>query len=196
MNRKLWIRILFLVGLPVCALGQEFRATVNGRVTDPSKAVVPNATVTIRHTETNETATVTTNSEGNYTISFLKPGIYDIAVEAAGFKKYTRPGQVLQVSQTATINVELEVGATSETITITAVTPLLESSKSDRGNVIENRRITELPLNARNPFMLSTLTPGITYNGPAITEIFDPTGKLVASFKSHAHATRITVEPV
>src|SRR5215471_1335898 len=159
---------LILIGLLLTAYAQEFRATVNGRVIDPSKAVIPNATVTVRNVETNETATVTTNSEGNYTVSFLKPGVYSITAEAPGFKKYTRDRQELQVSQTATIDMQLEVGATSEAVTVTSEAPLLDETKADRGNVIENRRVTELPLNARNPFMLSMLTPGITYNGPAI----------------------------
>jgi len=91
-----------------------------------------------------------------------------MTVEAAGFKRFVRDRQDLQVGQKATIDATLEIGATSETVTITAEAPLLDESKADRGNVIENRRIVELPLNARNPFMLSTLTPGITYNGPAI----------------------------
>ena len=159
---------LVVACLTSSAFSQEFRATVNGRVTDPSKAVIPNATVTVRNTQTNETATVATNSEGNYTVPFLKPGIYSLTVEAAGFKKHQRDRQELQVSQTATIDFELEVGTTSESITVTAEAALLEESKADRGTVIDNRKVTELPLNARNPFMLSTLVAGITYNGPAI----------------------------
>ena len=157
-----------LLLLSVTAFAQEFRATVNGRVTDPNGAAVASATVTIRNAATNEAAAVTTNSEGGYSMTFLKPGIYSISVEAAGFKKFVRDKQELQVSQTATIDIALEIGAANETVTITAETVLLEETKADRGNVIENRRIVELPLNARNPFMLATLTPGITYNGPAI----------------------------
>lgn len=166
--------LLFLTVLAVLsaltpsARAQEFRATVNGRVTDPTGAAIPNATVTVRNTATNENVVVTTNGEGNYTVPFLRPGVYNITVEAPGFKKFTRDQQPLQVSQVATINVQLEVGAATETVTVTAEAPLLEEAKADRGNVIENTRIVELPLNARNPFMLSTLTPGITYNGPAI----------------------------
>ncbi|MFN7930237.1 MAG: TonB-dependent receptor [Blastocatellia bacterium] len=150
------------------ALGQEFRATLNGRVTDPAGASVPNATITVRNNATNENVTVTTNGEGNYTAPFLRPGVYTINVEASGFKKYTRDNQELQVSQTATVNIALEVGGANETVTVTADAALLDETKADRGNVIENRRIVELPLNARNPFMLATLTPGITFNGPAI----------------------------
>jgi hypothetical protein len=166
LHTLLCLAVLF--ALSSLAPAQEFRATVNGRVTDPAGAAIANANVTVRNTATNENITVQTNSEGNYTVPFIRPGVYNIDVEAPGFKKFTRDQQTLQVGQVATINVQLEVGEATETVTVTGETPLLEEAKADRGNVIENRRIVELPLNARNPFMLSTLTPGITYNGPAI----------------------------
>ena len=168
MLNRLAYSFCLLTFLAVAVLGQEFRATLNGRITDPTGAAVPNATVTLRNNDTNETIVVTSNGEGNYTAPFIKPGVYTIVVEASGFKKYSRDQQQLQVGQSATINIPLEVGGASETVTVTGETPLLEESKADRGNVIENRRIVELPLNARNPFMLATLTPGITFNGPAI----------------------------
>lgn len=147
---------------------QEFRATVNGRVTDTSGAAVPGVTVTARNPQTNETASATSNEEGNYTIPFLKPGTYSITAEASGFKKFNIPEQVLQVSQTAAIDIPMEVGDVSETVTVTSEAAILDATKADRGQVIDSLRVSELPLNARNPFMLSTLTAGITYNGPAI----------------------------
>src|SRR6266542_4169223 len=168
MKKQLALSLIWLCLTPFVALGQEFRATITGRVLDPNNAAVASATVTARNPRTNEAVSVTTNADGVYNIPFLQPGSYNITVEAAGFKKYVRDNQELQVGQTASIDVTLEVGAASETVTITGDAPLLEETKADRGNVIENRRIVELPLNARNPFMLSTLTPGITYNGPAI----------------------------
>src|SRR5262249_13022850 len=91
--------------------------------------------------------------------------------------------------QTASIDVALEIGAASETVTITGDAPLLEETKADRGNVIENRRIVELPLNARNPFMLSTLTPGITYNGPATHQRPFDNGA-IAAWSSHRGINR------
>src|SRR5215468_1138449 len=168
MKKHLALSLIWLCLTPFVAIGQEFRATITGRVLDPNKASVAGATVIVRNPRTKEAVTVTTNAEGVYNIPFINPGVYSITVEASGFKKYVRDNQELQVSQTATIDVALEVGAASETVTITGDAPLLDETKADRGNVIENRRVTELPLNARNPFMLSTLTPGITYNGPAI----------------------------
>jgi hypothetical protein len=168
MKKHLALSLIWLCLMSFVALGQEFRATITGRVLDQNKAAVASATVTVRNPKTNEAVAVTTNAEGVYNVSFINPGVYSITVEAAGFKKYVRDNQELQVGQTASIDVALEVGAASETVTITGDAPLLEETKADRGNVIENRRIVELPLNARNPFMLATLTPGITYNGPAI----------------------------
>ena len=150
------------------ASAQEFRATVTGRVTDPNGLAVPGATVTILNTQTGEVATGVTTRDGAYTIPFLKPGIYSLSAELTGFRKVTQGNVQLEVSQTLAINFQLQLGDLAEEVTVTAESPLLETSRADRGMVIDNARITELPLNARNPFMLSYLSPGITYNGPAI----------------------------
>ena len=147
-------------------LAQEFRATITGRVADASGAALPGVTVTALNPQTNETANAVTNEEGNYTIPFLKPGTYTITVEQTGFKKASLE-QVLQVGQTATANIQMQIGDVAEVVTVTSEAAL-DLSKADRGQVIDNARVTELPLNARNPFMLSTLTAGITYNGQAI----------------------------
>ena len=78
MMRRLIISLICLLGLTLPGLAQEFRATVNGRVTDPTEAAISNATVTVRNLATNEVAVVTTNSEGAYNMPFLKPGVYSI----------------------------------------------------------------------------------------------------------------------
>src|SRR5438874_11314657 len=85
-------------------------------------------------------------------------------IEAPGFKRVDRSGVVLQVKQTARIDLILEVGSVTETIEITGAAPLLESSNSALGQVIENRSITNLPLNARNPYALVFLAPGVIGN--------------------------------
>ena len=156
---------LTLIGV---ASGQEFRATVTGRVTDPNGLAVPGATIMVLNTQSGELAVGVTTGEGVYTIPFLRPGVYDISAELAGFRKVVQPKVQLEVGQTRAVNFELALGAVAEAILVTGESPLLESSRADRGMVIDNARITELPLNARNPFMLSYLSPGITYNGPAI----------------------------
>jgi hypothetical protein len=165
------IRRLLLLGicLATCAapaLAQEFRATVTGRVVDPSGLAMPGVTITVTNTQTNEVASVVTNAEGVYSLPFLKPGVYKVNAELQGFSKYEQEKVELEVGQARTINIQLQVGSLAEVVTV--VSEAIEASKADRGMVIDNARVTELPLNARNPFMLSYLSPGITYNGPAI----------------------------
>lgn len=164
------VRLALLISLSGFSLfAQEFRATLTGRVTDASGSAVPNVVVTARNIDTNEASTSISSNQGSYTIPFLRPGNYTVAVDnASGFKRFTREGLVLNVSQTVTVNIALEIGQLTEQVTVTAETPLLESAKADRGTVILNKQVNELPLNARNPFMLSALVAGVNYNGNAI----------------------------
>lgn len=138
MRTKLFLGILLLAGLPAATVAQEFRATLTGRVTDTTKARLPGASISAQNVETNETAAVVSNADGNYVIPFLRPGRYTVTVELAGFKKYIHSLR-LEVSQVATINVELTVGSLSEEVSVTADTQLLDLSKADRGTVIDNR---------------------------------------------------------
>jgi hypothetical protein len=168
-----WKSIACLLSLALlasagAAAAQEFRATVRGQVLDSSKAALPGATVTLTNTATNETATAVTNAEGSYTVPFLRPGSYTLTVELQGFQKYTRSGMVLQVNETATINVELGVGGLTEQVSVTAESPLLETSNASRGTVIDSARIAELPLQSRSPMALATLVAGVNYNAQAI----------------------------
>lgn len=159
---------VWLVSALALLLGQEFRATLRGTVSDPSKASVAGATVVLRNNGTNEVITAATNSDGLYVTPFLRPGVYSLSVEAKGFKAYRLSELPLAVSQVATVDVQLTIGDVSDVVTVAAEAPLLDVAKSDRGSVIENQRVTELPLNGRNPFMLTFLTAGVTYNGSAI----------------------------
>src|SRR6266542_1609441 len=147
---------------------QEFRATVKGQVVDSSKASLPGATVTLRNQETNEVATATTNTEGNYTIPFLRPGVYTLAVEMSGFQKFTRTDMRLEVGQVAVVNAQLGVGGLTENVNVSAESPLLETSKADRGTVIDQHRIAELPMQSRSPMALAVLVAGVNYNAQAI----------------------------
>jgi len=150
------------------AAAQEFRATVRGQILDSSKGALPGATVSMTNTETNEIATATTNAEGNYTIPFLRPGSYTLTVELSGFQKHTRSGMTLEVNQTATINVALAVGGLTEEVTVSAESPLLETSNASRGTVIDSARIAELPLQSRSPMALAVLVAGVNYNAQAV----------------------------
>ena len=168
MRPKLATLTIILCLFPFLLVAQEFRATVTGRVTDPSGATVPNAVVQARNLGTNEVATATTDNLGNFTIPLLKPATYNISVEAVGFKKTTQENLLLNVGQTATVNLMLEVGGVDESVSVEAESPLLETAKADRGLVIDTQRVREFPLNARNPFMLSVLSAGVNFNGNII----------------------------
>lgn len=156
--------MLFLTGLAA----QEFRATITGRVTDATDAAVPKASLQIRNAETNEVAVAVSSASGDYTAPLLRPGTYSISVQVAGFKAFTRSGLVLNVGQTATINIVLEVGNVTDQITVTGEAPLVDTATANRGAVIDNQQVTEFPLNGRNPFMLSTLAAGVNFNGNLI----------------------------
>ena len=136
------------------AYAQEFRATITGRVLDASGGSVSGANVQAKNAETNEVATTTSDAQGNFTIPFLRPATYTLTAEAQGFKRFSREGITLQVGQTAGVNITLEVGTAQETVTVTGEVPLLDTEKSDRGGVVNTEQVTELPLNARNPYLL------------------------------------------
>lgn len=167
MRPRFYSFLTFLVFATI-ANAQEFRATLNGRVTDPQDLAVAGATVQALNTNTNEASSGTTDSHGNFTIPFLRPGTYSVNVQHAGFKQYTRDGLTLEVAQTATLAIQLQMGATTEVVSVTAEAPLLETSTADRGGVVDSQRVTELPLNARNPFMLGAMMSGVTFRGSAI----------------------------
>ena len=152
--------VLVLVSsLPLNA--QVTTGAIVGTVSD-ANGVVPGATVTIRETGKNTTATFVTDTTGNYAAPFLVPGTYAIEVHVQGFKKWLRDGIILQVNQRARVDVMLEVGGVEETTTVLASSPVLHTDSSEVGTVIEERAIKELPLNGRNFATLVYLTPGVT----------------------------------
>ena len=117
---------------------------------------------------TNENAVAVTNGQGVYSLPFLRPGNYKITAEAKGFKKYVRENVVLNVGDSLGIDITMELGQSTETITVSAEALSLETENAEHGLVIDQKRVTELPLNARNPFMLAVLAPGVTFNGNQI----------------------------
>jgi len=141
--------------------GQETRGIILGRVTDPTDAVVVGATVTAVNTATNVRTTTTSNQSGDYALPFLNPGAYDVSVEVQGFKTFLQTGITVQVNGKATLNVRLEVGQTSESVKVVGEAPLVDSSSASLGEVVDRRRIVELPLKDGNPIMLASLAPGV-----------------------------------
>jgi hypothetical protein len=159
--------VAFAGGLPgsivATAQTQSNAADLQGVVRDQSGALVGGATVTARNAATNVSKTTTTNSDGSYLIVNLPPGDYEVAVEAANFKKVVLPAVTLTVGQRADLDVALEVGQVSEIVTITgANTELVETSKTAVATTVDQQRIDNLPINERNylAFALTTSTVG------------------------------------
>ncbi|HEV8132399.1 MAG TPA: carboxypeptidase regulatory-like domain-containing protein, partial [Acidobacteriota bacterium] len=148
-----------LIAVP--AMGQT-TAMVVGTVLDPSGAVVPNVQITITQTGTGMVRHVQSNERGVYVAPALPVGSYAISAEASGFKSKTITGIVLQVNQEARIDLTLDVGQVSETVTVVEETPLLQSESAVVGQVIDNRFNSEIPLNGRDFAQLILLTPGAT----------------------------------
>lgn len=145
-------------------------ATITGFVFDPSGSAVPQATVNVANSQTGFARSVNTSDTGVYTVPQLPiAGSYDVSVSKDGFQTYRRTGIVLEVNQVARVDVALVLGAMTQTIEVKEAAPMLELATSDLGDVVEQRRLTELPLNGRNPLQLVGLVAGTTtFSAPSV----------------------------
>lgn len=137
-----------------------------GTVHDESGGVIAGAVVTAENSATGASAKATTSDAGEYVITPLKPGSYSVRVEQPGFKVSIRTGITLDVNQVARIDVALVLGSLTETVSVSTAVPLVESQTSSIGQVIEENRVHDLPLNGRNFMQLTYLSPGVN-QGPA-----------------------------
>jgi outer membrane receptor protein involved in Fe transport len=153
--------LLIAIFAAITASAQLSTATLSGTVADPIGAVVPNAKITLTQTETNFVRNAVTKSDGTYHEEFLPVGPYKVAVSAPGFKVLSRSGVVLAVMQDATLNLTLEIGGETETVSVTADLPLVNVSDSTLGASISNEKIDNLPLVGRDAYGLLNLTPGV-----------------------------------
>lgn len=147
------------------ALGQSTFGTISGTVTDTSGAVVPGVQVTLANLETGAKQGTATNSDGIYVFVNVLPGNYRIDGEKQGFKHFTRQPVVVEVHQSYRVDVTLEVGSVTQTVQVTAATPLLQPQTSSLGQVIAGRSVDEMPLNGRNVFNLMALVPSVVPQG-------------------------------
>lgn len=147
------------------ATAQTPTGRITGRVTDPTGATVPNVLVTALALDTNQTHQATSNAQGDYTILYLPPGQYSLQAKSPGFRLYARPSLSLAVEQALRIDIPLELGATTETVTVTETAPLLTTETGARGNVITQEEISDIPLSGRNFNDLAFLTGGVIPKG-------------------------------
>lgn len=150
-------------------LGQTPTGQITGLVTDASGAVVPEVRVSITNVSTGVEREAVSGGQGFYTAPLLPPGRYQATVEKQGFRPVTRTGITLNVGQALRIDFVLEVGSVSETVSIQAETPLVQTSDTTVSSVIENKRIVDLPLNGRSAFSLAGLAPGVNPTGGGAT---------------------------
>jgi hypothetical protein len=145
---------------------QSITGSFSGVVTDERQAVIPNATVTARNTETNITRTVQTDDEGRYRLQNLPVGAYEITVEAGGFAKYVRTGLTLALNQNAVVDVPLKPTGFTEVVTVTENASLLNTSNAEVGVRFDSRRIAELPLTTnRNVYNIALSAAGVSQLG-------------------------------
>jgi hypothetical protein len=157
--------IAFLLLLAATSAAQDVRATILGRVTDPSGAAVPGARVEVLHRATAVRNTGASNDAGIYEIPYLPPGIYTLTIERPGFKKHVRDAIEARVGDKLTVDVQLELGAATESVTVTGEVPLVESSTATLGQIADHKRIVELPLSGGNAMTLVRFTAGAVYTG-------------------------------
>jgi hypothetical protein len=146
---------------PEKAKAQPAGAEITGEVRDPQGAVVAGGGVFAFETQTGLTFRTVTSPTGAYTLTNLRPGVYRLAMEAAGFKGLVRDGINLATGELVRIDVALEVGEISESISVTEDAPLLRTDAATLGHVIQNRTIVDLPLNGRSFVSLVALAPGV-----------------------------------
>ena len=152
------ITVLLITG--ILAIGQD-TSTINGAVRDQSSGVVPGAKVTVRNQANGLTRETLTNESGAFVIPTVPPGLYTVLVEATGFKKYESKDNQVDPNLPASFEVGLQVGATTETVEVTATAQVLQTESGALGKLIEGKQISDLQLNGRNPIFLALLKPGV-----------------------------------
>jgi outer membrane receptor protein involved in Fe transport len=154
--------ICLLSPLLACILSaQSEQTSITGTVTDTSKAIIPDANVSIRNVGTNITTKTTTNAAGLFFISSLPPGTYELTVEKAGFRAAQIQNIPLTTGLAATQDVVLEIGTLSQAVQVSASAVQLQAQSSDMSSVITSRPVAELPLLGRDPLAFAALTPGV-----------------------------------
>jgi len=161
---------------PYAAPAQEARGTITGTVVDSSKGVLPGATVTVTNVAMGTEVTVQTNEVGFFQAPYLLPGTYRVSAEMQGFARHTREGVEVRVGDRLQLELTLEVGGAAEEVTVSAATPLLDTTNASLGQVVDARRVAELPTPHGDPYALIGLAAGASFMRSArLDRPFEPT---------------------
>jgi hypothetical protein len=185
------VAFLFLASYQTVLCAQSTNASITGRVTDPSKAVISDAKVTAINADTNVHYDGATNNSGEYYLTNLPPGSYHIEIEKTGFKKVIKPGVILHVQDTLAIDFEMTLGSGSESITVQAGAPVVNTESAAVSTVIDRTFVDNIPLNGRSFQTLIMLTPGVALTAAA----FDDQGQFSVNGQ-RADANYFTVDGV
>jgi hypothetical protein len=186
-SKKLLSALAIIVAYWSIGLGQTTFGSLTGTITDPSGAVVPGVRVTVTNLGTNSRQVTTTNTDGIYVFVNMLPGNYRIDAEKTGFKHFSQHPLVIQVHQSYRINIRMEVGSVSQTVTVTGAASLLQPTTSSLTQVIAGRSVGEMPLNGRNVFNLMALVPSVVPQGggTAFATMGTPTGVNAFAFNNY-----------
>ncbi len=160
------LTVALVIGSAPVVPAQSFSASVVGTVTDASGGVLPGATVRIREIATRQTRDAVSDDTGVFSVPQLPPGTYELTVQLDGFRTSIQTGLRLETGQVRRIDVTLQVGAIAEALTVSATAPVLNTERSNKGEVITQRQVEDLPLNGRDYTELALLVPGV-YRRPA-----------------------------
>ena len=170
LTRRRWNMIVLgvcvLLGSYSTTIAQEATGRVIGTVTDEKGAVVSGATVTVTNVDTQVARKTATNSDGNFEVVLLRIGSYQVTAEQPGFKKAVSEEAKLQINQALRFDIKLEVGAPTESVTVTSQAAGVETVSPTLGQTVQTRQIINLPLNGRNVLNLALLQPGVSENNP------------------------------
>jgi hypothetical protein len=159
-KRFIFVLVYFALCLGV-SVGQDYRATVQGLVTDSSEAIVVAAKVTLLNVNTGIAGTRETNNIGHYRFDFVEPGTYSVSAEMAGFNKSVQENVLVQTRADVTVNFSLKPGAVNESITVNATAVALQFNTSTKELTVDRKQLMELPVMQRNPFSLAMLDPAV-----------------------------------
>jgi hypothetical protein len=174
--RRLLFSSVALLALAGLVQAQETRGRITGRVTDPSRAAVPNATVKVADVARGTVVSSTTSTEGLFQANYLLSGTYQVTVEAAGFKKQVTSDIVLQINETRDLSIKLEVGAMEETVSVSTDAVALNTSDANMGFTVDQNRLASLPLIHGDPYKIMGLATGMAYTGSArLDRPYEPT---------------------
>ena len=173
----MWLFVSLVCAGTLGLMAQESRGTIVGKVSDQTGALIQGASVQVFSKTMGTRVAVQTNEAGAYQAAFLLPGLYRITVEQSGFMKLVREDVEVRVNERLELNVTLELGATDQSITVVGDTPLLNTASASMGDIIDQRRVAELPIAHGQPFALAGLAAGVSFNANAATlnRPFEPT---------------------